>query len=99
MYDFFTKNLGKFIIENSNLHLIYLIPGEKLASQFDWYGDQRAESFNIFNTNQLKNDIEERDFFFQHMMIWNKEKKQLAGGQRFLFSPLILKSFMPKYHC
>ena len=86
MYDFFTKNFGNFIIENSNKHLIYLIPGEKLASQFDWYGEQRAEAFNILSNKPLKNDIEERDFFFLHMVIWNKEKKQLAGGQRFLLS-------------
>jgi len=30
MYEFFTKNFGGYIIENSKEHLIYLIPGEKL---------------------------------------------------------------------
>ena len=87
MYEFFTKNFGSYIIENSKEHLIYLIPGEKLACQFDWYGEQRAEAFNVLKTKPLKNDIEERDIFFLHMMIWDKEKMQLAGGQRFLFSP------------
>ena len=86
MYSFFTKNFENYIIENSKEHLIYLIPGEKLASQFDWYGEQRAEAFNVLKTNPIKNDIEERDFFFLHMMIWDKEKMQLAGGQRFLLS-------------
>ena len=86
MYEFFKKNFGNYIIENSKSHLIYLIPDEKLANQFDWYGKQRAEAFNVLKTNSFSNDIEERDFFFQHMMIWNKEKMQLAGGQRFLFS-------------
>jgi len=86
MYDFFIKNFGNYIIEDSKEHLIYLITGEKLASQFDWYGEQRAEAFNVLKTNPLKNDIEERDFFFLHMMIWDKEKMQLAGGQRFLLS-------------
>ena len=86
MYEFFTKNFGSYIIENSKEHLIYLIPGEKLACQFDWYGEQRAEAFNVLKTTPIKNDIEERDFFFLHMMIWDKEKMQLAGGQRFLLS-------------
>ena len=86
MYDFFTKNFHNYILENSKKYLIYLIPGEKLANKFDWYGEQRAEAFNIFKTNKFKNDIEERDFFFLHMMIWDKEKMQLAGGQRFLLS-------------
>ena len=86
MYEFFTKNFGNYIIEDSKEHLIYLIPGEKLSNHFDWYGEQRAEAFNILKTNPLKNDIEERDFFFLHMIIWDKEKMQLAGGQRFLLS-------------
>ena len=62
MYDFFALNFGNYIIENSGKFLIYLIPGEKLAKKFDWYGEQRAEAFNIFKTNPLKSDIEERDF-------------------------------------
>ena len=86
MYEFFKKNFGNYIIENSKGYLIYLIPGERLANQFDWYGEQRADAFNVLKTNPLKNDIEERDFFFLHMMIWDKEKMQLAGGQRFLLS-------------
>ena len=86
MYDFFIKNFGNYIIEDSKEHLIYLITGEKLASQFDWYGERRAEAFNVFKTNPLKNDIEEKDFFYTHMIIWNKETNDLAGGQRFLFN-------------
>ena len=82
MYDFFLKNFGKYIIENSKNYLIYLIPGEKLASQFDWYGEQRAKAFNILKSNPLSNDIEERDFFFLHMVIWDKEKMELAGGTK-----------------
>ena len=35
MYDFFTKNFGNYIIEDSKEHLIFLITGEKLANQFD----------------------------------------------------------------
>ena len=30
--------------------------------------------------------ILKRDFFFTHMIIWDKEKWKLAGGQRFLFN-------------
>jgi len=103
MYSFFTKNFENYIIENSKEHLIYLIPGEKLASQFDWYGEQRAEAFNVLKTKPLKNDIEERDIFFLHMMIWDKEKMQLAGGQRFLLSDKgsvnnKVHSYLESYH-
>ena len=32
------------------------------------------------------NDIEERDYYYTHMVIWDKKYKSLAAGQRFLFS-------------
>ena len=86
MYDSFTKNFGNYIIEDSKEYLIYLLPGNKLSEEFDWYGEQRAKAFDIYKVNPLKNDIEIRDYFFTHMIIWNKEEKELAGGQRFLFS-------------
>ena len=86
MFDFFIKNFGSYVIENSREFLIHLIPGEKLVGQLDWYGEQRAEAFNILKINPLKNDIEERDIFYDHMIIWDKEKSQLVGGQRFLFN-------------
>ena len=86
MYNYFLNYFGNYIIEESKEFLIYLIPGQKLVDKFDWYGEQRAKSFNTLKKNLSKNDIEDRDFFFTHMIIWDKERKQLAGGQRFLFS-------------
>ena len=86
MYNFFYENFNNYIIENSKKFLIYLIPGEELSVKFGWYGEQRAEAFNIFNSTPIKNDIEDRDFFYTHMIIWNKESREIAGGQRFLFS-------------
>ena len=86
MYDFFIKNFENYIIESSKKYLTFLIPGEKLVNKLDWYGEQRAKAFNIYKTYQFKNDIEKRDFYFSHMLIWDKEEMKLAGGQRFLFS-------------
>ena len=86
MYNYFFRNFNDYIIENSEKYLIFLIPGYKLEEQFDWYGKQRAEAFNHLNTKNLESDIEHRDFFFTHMLIWHKRQKKLAGGQRFLFS-------------
>ena len=86
MYSNFLKNFSDNIIENSKKYIIFLIPGEKLKEEFDWYGNKRAEAFNKLNSKNLHSDIENRDFFFSHMLIWHKEDKKLAGGQRFLFS-------------
>ena len=86
MFSFFYKKFSDYIIENSEKYLIFLIPGAKLKEEFDWYGNNRAEAFNKLNSKNLKSDIENRDFFFAHMLIWHKEGRDLAGGQRFLFS-------------
>ncbi len=86
MYSIFFKKFSDYIIENSKKYLIFLIPGEILKEEFDWYGNKRAEAFNKLNSENLKSDIENRDFYFSHMLIWDKEDKKLAGGQRFLFS-------------
>ena len=103
MYSIFLKKFSDNIIENSKKYLIFLIPGEKLKDEFDWYGNKRAEAFNKLNSKNLKSDIENRDFFFSHMLIWDKEDKQLAGGQRFLFSKKGCKknkenSYLESYH-
>ena len=79
MYDIFYKNFSDYIIENSNKYLIYLIPGEKLVSEFDWYGKKRAEAFNALNTKYFTSDIEERDIFYSHMIIWDKDQLELVG--------------------
>ena len=86
MYSYFLKNFNDYIIENSGKYLIFLIPGESLKGEFDWYGKIRAEAFNKLNSKNLESDIENRDFFFTHMLIWHKQEGNLAGGQRFLFS-------------
>ena len=103
MYSIFLKKFSDNIIENSKKYLIFLIPGEKLKDEFDWYGNKRAEAFNKLNSKNLKSDIENRDFFFSHMLIWHKEDKHLAGGQRFLFSKKGCKknkenSYLESYH-
>ena len=82
---FLLKILVNYIIENSKKYLIYLIPGEKLSVKFDWYGEQRAEAFNIFKNNPLKNDIEDKRLFLYTYDNLGQRKKELAGGQRFLF--------------
>ena len=86
MYNYFSKKFSDYIIENSKKYLIFLIPGIKLKEELDWYGYKRAEAFNKLSSKILANDIEKRDFFFSHMLIWKKSEKKLAGGQRFLFS-------------
>ena len=89
MFELFFKNYGDYLIESTNHLLIFLIPGEELYKNqdiFQWLGTKRAEAFSVLNSNSNKNDFEERDIFFTHMIIWDKNTKNLAGGQRFLFS-------------
>ena len=86
MYEYFFKNYLHCLIENTDDYLIYLIPGEDLSLNFKWYGEERAKAFKLLYSNPLTNDIEERDFYYTHMVIWDKKYKELAAGQRFLFN-------------
>ena len=86
MYEYFLRNYFHYLIENTDRFLIYFIPGEELSLNFKWYGEERAKAFKILHSNSLINDIEERDFYYTHMVIWDKKYKMLAAGQRFLFS-------------
>tara|TARA_B100000886_G_C20400556_1_gene482392 strand:- start:498 stop:1352 length:855 start_codon:yes stop_codon:yes gene_type:complete len=106
MFEVFYKKYSDYIIESSNDLLIYLIPGQELYSNyeiFQYIGIKRAEAFNVFNSKSPETDIEERDKFFTHMIIWDKRTKELSGGQRFLFSKKgCLKnkkySYIEEYH-
>ena len=86
MYEYFHEEFNEFLIEDNNNYLIYLISGEKLKHVFKWYGVERAKAFNALSTKSMSTDIEERDNFFTHMLLWDKETKELVGGQRFLYS-------------
>ncbi len=103
MYEYFLKNYLHYLIENTAHYLIYLIPGEDLSLNFKWYGEERAKAFKRLYSNSLTNDIEERDFYYTHMVIWDKKCKELAAGQRFLFNKKgemknKLHSYLEYYH-
>ena len=81
----FTRRFSNYLIESKEEFLIYLMPGEIIKEHLDWYGKKRAEAFNQYKLN-LKNDIEERDLYYTHMIIFDKKSMKIAGGQRFLFN-------------
>ena len=98
----FTRRFSNYLIESKEEFLIYLIPGEIIKEHLDWYGKKRAEAFNKYKFN-LKNDIEERDLYYTHMIIFNKKTMEIAGGQRFLFNKNFLiknknHSYLEQYH-
>ena len=76
-----------YIIEEMSHKITYLIPGSKLDEIGNWYGTNRSEAFRKISKFIIsKNDLEERDRYYNHMLIINKKEQDIIGGQRFRFN-------------
>ncbi len=78
------NNFENYIIEETKDQVIYLIPGTKLEVIKTWLGENRSQAFrNLSKYNLTNNELEERDNYYNHMLIINEKEKEMIGGQRF----------------
>ena len=76
-------NLEKYVIEEKDDFKTFLIPGKILKKLFHWFGEERAKAFSeISQFAPSKNDIDNFDEFYDHMILWDNCKNKLIGGQR-----------------
>ena len=102
MFNYFFNNFEDFLIERKLNISTYFIPGSALKDLLNWYGRKRAEAFKSLSGPEC-NDIEERDHYFSHMILWDNLNKELIGGQRFLLNKEFIEenlkvSYLESYH-
>ena len=80
---------SNYLIEKTSRCDTYLIPGQKINKILAWYGKERLEAFkNISKFSPSFTDLDNRDEYYDHMILWDPERFQLIGGQ-----PEFFKSF------
>ena len=76
-----------YLIEKSSLCDTYLVPGKILDKVFDWYGKERLKAFkSISKFSPSYTDLDNRDEYYEHMILWDPIELKLIGGQRFKFN-------------
>ena len=95
-------SFSDYLIEEENACNTYLISGQIFSKSLDWYGRERLKAFkDISKFSPSFTDLDERDEYYTHMILWDPQKLQLIGGQRFKFNidTYDLKnSFLEHYH-
>lgn len=95
-------SFSEYLIEENLEYNIYLIPGNKLSKVLDWYGRERLKAFkDISKLSPNITDLDNRDEYYDHMVLWDSVKQQLIGGQRFKFNInkySIGNSYLEYYH-
>ena len=79
--------LSDYLIEKSSLCYTYLVPGKILDKVLGWYGKERLKAFkSISKFSPSFTDLDNRDEYYEHMILWDPIKLKLIGGQRFKFN-------------
>ena len=101
----FRENLDSFsdyLIEKSSSCNTYLIPGKNLDKILNWYGIERLKAFkDISEFSPSFTDLDNRDEYYEHMILWDPIKLKLIGGQRFKFNINTFNSensYLEHYH-
>ncbi len=80
-------SFSEYLIEKSSLCNTYLVPGKNLDKVLDWYGKERLKAFKgISKFSPSFTDLDNRDEYYEHMILWDPIKLKLIGGQRFKFN-------------
>ena len=87
MHRDYLDSFSDYLIEKSSLCNTYLVPGKILAKVLDWYGKERLKAFKgISQFSPSFTDLDNRDEYYEHMILWDPIKLKLIGGQRFKFN-------------
>ncbi len=102
MFQDHLSSLSDYLIEETTSCSTYLIPGQKFNKFFDWYGKKRLEAFkSVSKYSPSFTDLDKRDEYYDHMVLWDPINLKLIGGQRFKFNITNFESrnsYLEHYH-
>ena len=80
------QELCDFCIEEREDCLTFLIPPTASQAWLPWFGVERAKAFSQLSIHASeRSDLDGRDPFYWHMLLWDPQANNLIGAQRFQF--------------
>lgn len=74
------------VLERSGNTALLLVPPERVVPLLPWLGEQRSHAFSALSPHYRSElELDGRDPFYWHFLIWNTDENTLIGGQRLLF--------------
>ena len=74
------------VLECSGKTALLLVPPERIVPLLPWLGEQRSKAFSSLSPHYRSElELDGRDPFYWHFLIWNADESNLIGGQRLLF--------------
>ena len=74
------------VLECSAKTALLLVPPERIVPLLPWLGEQRSTAFSSLSPHYRSElELDGRDPFYWHFLIWNADESNLIGGQRLLF--------------
>ncbi len=84
---------GNTIVEN-NEYAVYLERGDKIPALIQEIGRLREVTFRAAGEGTGKvHDIDHFDPYYQHLILWHKESRQIAGSYRLAWTADVLPKF------
>ena len=76
---------------------VYLAPAHRMPSMLDEIGRCREETFRaVGEGTQRSRDLDEFDYYYLHLFLWDKAAKRLAGAYRVGEGWVIMERFGPR---
>ena len=80
------QELGPFCIEELESCHTFLIPPNTTQAWLAWLGVERAKAFAPLSNHASEcSDLDGRDPFYWHMVLWDPQANNMIGAQRFQF--------------
>ena len=96
----YINDFSRFVIDTKNCLRVYLVPPSVSIPFLEELCVERARAFNpLSEYSPNHTDLDQYDFHYYQMIVWDSFKNKLVGGQRFRFNlyPFLSDSYKNSY--